>query len=100
AAQAERRPVLIDFSADWCIPCREMESTTFVDPKVVTAASKFVRLKADMTRQDSTSSQLAGRFEVQGVPTLVVIDSQGRIRKRLVGYVGPREFLDSLREID
>jgi thiol:disulfide interchange protein DsbD len=99
-AQAARRPVLIDFSADWCIPCREMENTTFTDPGVVKEASRFVKLRADLTRQDSKSESIISQFQVQGVPTLMLLDSGGRVRKKMVGYIGREEFLSSLHETD
>jgi thioredoxin:protein disulfide reductase len=99
-AQAAHKPVVIDFSADWCIPCREMERTTFVDRSVVNEASRFLKLRADLTEQDHRSEVLTKQFGVQGVPTAVFIDSQGKIRKRVVGYIGPTQFAQDLREID
>jgi thiol:disulfide interchange protein DsbD len=100
AAEAKRKPVLIDFRADWCIPCREMERSTFVDPAVVKAASRFVRLRADLTRQDGSNQALIDKFAIQGVPTTLIIDSEGKIDVRKVGYVGPDEMLSALERVN
>lgn len=100
SARADGKPVVVDFSADWCIPCREMERTTFADPAVVKAASSFIRLRADLTAESLENEELTHHFGVQGVPTTLFIDSSGHIRKREAGYVGPRQFLEDLRIAD
>jgi thiol:disulfide interchange protein DsbD len=99
-AARQHRPVLLDFSADWCIPCHEMERTTFRDPPVIAAAARFVRVRADLTAQDARNQKIIARFNIMGVPTVVLIDSRGNIRKQTVGYVGPEQMLADLRAID
>jgi thiol:disulfide interchange protein DsbD len=100
SATEARKPVLIDFSADWCIPCREMEHSTFVDPSVVSEARRFVAMKANLTKQDKHTEDLMSRFEIQGVPTTMLIDSSGKVFQRKVGYIGPQEMLSELRQVD
>jgi thioredoxin:protein disulfide reductase len=100
SATVARKPVLIDFSADWCIPCREMEHSTFVDPSVVSEAKRFVRMKANLTAQDKKTEDLTSKFEIQGVPTTMLIDSSGKVLERKVGYIGPQEMLTDLRQVD
>ena len=92
--------MLIDFSADWCVPCREMVRTTFRDPAVIEAASHFVRLQADITERNNRNTQLALQYAIRGVPTTVFIDKHGRILKREVGYLNSSRFLSDLREVD
>jgi thioredoxin:protein disulfide reductase len=98
AAESEHKPIVIDFSADWCVPCREMERTTFVDSAVVREAAGFVRLRANLTADNSANQAIIKEFGVEGVPTTVFIDARGAIRKHRVGYIGPAEFLKDLHD--
>ena len=100
SAAAARKPVLVDFAADWCIPCREMDHSTFIDPGVVKEAQRFVRMRADLTAQDDKNAAIMSKFKIQGVPTTVLIDSNGQIRHQKVGYIGAKEMLDNLRRVD
>jgi thioredoxin:protein disulfide reductase len=100
AARAQRKPVVVDFSADWCVPCREMEHTTFADPDVVRLAADFVRLKANLTASNPRNAALMKQFAIAGVPTTVFIDPSGNVRVSRAGYIGPREFLGYLRQVE
>jgi thiol:disulfide interchange protein DsbD len=98
-AQAAKRPTIIDFVADWCIPCHEMESTSFVDPDVQSEAERFATLRADMTAESDENSALTDRYQIQGVPTIILLDAGGKEIDRLVGYVDAEKLLEHLRRV-
>ena len=99
---AAARPAMIDFSADWCAPCHELEERTFSDPRVRQALAGRALFKADMTRQDSPEAiELSTRFNVQGMPTIVFLDAAGHEvpGSRLVGFEPPDRFLQRLAKL-
>ena len=96
AAQQAGQPVMLDFYADWCIPCQELELFTFTDERVVDMTQSFVRLKVDLTNYESPEAeQVRERFGVSGVPTVIFLGPDGSEvpRTRVVGFVGADEFL-------
>ncbi len=77
AALAERKPVLIDFTADWCAACKELEHKTFSDPRVGRAAERFVALRADMTNFGGPEAKRwQERFGIKGLPTIVRLEPE------------------------
>ncbi len=96
--EAAGRPVMIDFAADWCLPCKELEHKTFVDPAVVAAGSGWVFLKADLTKTGSPEVEaLKDRWKVLGVPTLIFLGPDGReTGERVVGFEPPETFVSRL----
>jgi thiol:disulfide interchange protein DsbD len=88
AASAAGRPVMVDFYADWCTSCKEMEKYTFPDPRVQAALAGAVLLQADVTRNDDEDRALMQRFGIFGPPTIAFFGSDGVERKnfRLVGF--------------
>jgi thiol:disulfide interchange protein DsbD len=98
-ASQEGKPVMVDFYADWCTSCKEMEATTFVDPAVRRALSGAVLLRADVTSDDANDRALLKRFGIFGPPTIAFYGRDGRERThhRVVGYMGGTEFAAAVR---
>jgi len=98
-ATREGRPVMIDFYADWCTSCKEMEATTFLDPVVRRALSGSVLLRADVTADDANDQALLKRFGIIGPPTIAFYGRDGveRSRYRVVGYMKGAEFAATVR---
>jgi thiol:disulfide interchange protein DsbD len=102
AAIEAGKPVVIDFSAEWCLPCKELEHKTFNQPEVIDAARGIVALKADLTEHGSASvRQVRQKFDIRGVPTIVFIGKNGEEREdlRAVEFIDKHEFLDRLGHI-
>ena len=94
------KPTIIDFYADWCAPCRELEHITFHDPKVVKAAESFSMLKVDLTlKGDPLHQVLLNRYEVRGVPTVVFLGPDGKEAEslRVVSFERPEVFIEKMK---
>lgn len=99
-SKASNEKIIIDFMADWCIPCKELDAQTFSDQKVIEASAAFKSFKADMTQTGSeTTEKLRQEFNVIGVPTVLIFDSNGNEQKRITGFVNAEEFLKLLNEV-
>jgi len=101
-ARKDGKPVLIDFYAAWCSPCRTLERKVLSRKKVVEAAQGFIALRADVTDPDSPFSlRLTRQYQIEALPTVVFLGRNGqeRVELRLVGYEGPGQFVRRLNEV-
>jgi thioredoxin:protein disulfide reductase len=96
--QAPGKIVMLDFYADWCVSCKEMEAFTFSDPKVRAELDRMLLLQADVTANSEADRALLKRFSLFGPPGIVFFDAQGReIRGlRVIGYQNAERFLKTL----
>jgi thioredoxin:protein disulfide reductase len=96
--RAAGKPVMLDFYADWCVSCKEMERFTFSDPKVRERLDGMLLLQADVTANSDADKALLKRFALFGPPGIIFFDAQGREIKglRVIGYQNADRFLKTL----
>ena len=92
--------MVVDFYADWCIPCKELDALTFSDNRVLKQFERFTIYKVDMTKNNEINESLRKRFNVIGMPTVLIIDSKGNEIKRLTGFVNADEFLSMVKDVN
>lgn len=98
---ANGRPVMLDFYADWCVSCLEMEKFTFSDKAVASALDNMLLIQSDVTANDAEDKALLKRFGLFGPPGIIFFDKDGQeIRAaRVIGYQKPERFLQSIRQV-
>jgi thiol:disulfide interchange protein DsbD len=98
ALRTAGRPVMLDFYADWCVSCKEMEHLTFSDPAVRERIAGALLLQADVTANSADDKALLKRFGLFGPPGILFFDNDGRERAeaRVIGFVPPQRFAASL----
>ena len=101
-AASAGKPVMIDFSAEWCQACKELDRRTFPDPKVKAEGERFVRLRADETHADSPKIKAREKkYAILGLPTIVFLDGSGREVEsaRVVGFIEPDKLVEKMRAV-
>lgn len=98
-AAANHQPVMLDFYADWCISCKEMETYTFADPRVKQALNGYVLLQADVTNNSDDDKALLEKFSLIGPPAILFFgsDAQEKTANRVIGYQDVETFIKSLQ---
>ncbi|HYF97379.1 MAG TPA: thioredoxin family protein, partial [Coxiellaceae bacterium] len=100
-ATANGKPVMLDFYADWCVACKEMDRTTFTNPEVQRQLQAWIVLRADVTANDAQDKALAHFYKVVAPPTLIFFNTRGEAlsERTLVGKVSAAELVDNLKEV-
>ena len=99
-AAEQGKPVIIDFTADWCAACKELEHFTYTDAEVIALSERFVPVMVDATdKKDPVANALLEKYEVKGLPTVLFLHPDGSVRKELTltGFEPPDKFLPRMQ---
>ncbi len=101
AAKKDCKPAMIDFFAEWCVACKELDHKTYVDGAVQQEAQRFAALKIDATDDSPALDALRKRYGVQGLPTVVFVDGNGTVRERprITGFVDAPTYLELMKSV-
>ena len=93
------KKIMLDFSADWCTSCRELEEVTFAHPDVKTKMSEFVLLRADITDNSEAQKALSKKYGVFGPPAIIFFDEESQVQKSktIIGFIEAEKFLEHLK---
>jgi len=100
-AKEEKKLVLLDFYADWCISCKEMEVNTFANAEVGKELKQFILVQADVTANSPENQALLKRFGLFGPPGILIFNQNSQEQKdqRIIGYMPPQRFIEKLQKI-
>jgi len=101
-AKSEGRPVMIDFFAEWCAACKELDRETYPAAEVIEEAGRFINVKVDATKSDDALDALMERFGVEGLPTVAFVSSGGQVlpAPRVTGFLEPDSFVKEMKKVD
>ncbi|MBX7096227.1 MAG: thioredoxin family protein [Myxococcaceae bacterium] len=100
-AKAACKPVMIDFGADWCAACNELERITYRDTKVAEESERFVNIKVDGTDGDEVVETLYQRYGVKGLPTVAFVDPMGEALNdpKITGFLNAPDFISQMKKV-
>lgn len=95
------KPTIIDFYADWCVVCKQLEKETYTDKNVIEELNNFNTVKIDATNLTSEIKKSLYQYGLQGLPAIVFLDKQGKLIDKLTitGFKSPKEFIAVLKEV-
>ncbi len=101
-ATEQKRPMLLDFSAEWCKACKELEAETFVEPKVAERLQGWVTVRIDLTEDRPEMRPLQEKYGVVGLPTVAFVNARGELQsvQTLTGFEKPDAFLERLDRVE
>jgi len=98
-AKQRRQPVLLDFYADWCVTCKEIELLTFSDEKVKAALSTYQLIQVDVTKNTAEHQRILKQYALLGPPAILFYDASGdeKVTKRVIGFMKAERFIERLQ---
>lgn len=100
-AKANGQPVLVDFYADWCVACKQLELLTFLNEGVVEELKRFTLIRIDSTQSSDLLSEVQNRFRITGLPSIVFLNSYGKAtQERVLGFLPPEKLLPILKAVN
>ncbi len=101
SAKEQDKVVMLDFYADWCISCKEIENWTFTDKDVINSLANAITIKADVTENNNDDKQLMAKFNIIGPPALLFFKDNVELRNnRIVGEIGAKDFIENMANIN
>ncbi len=92
-AKATNKSIFVDFYADWCAYCKEMDEVTYTDPQVKSKLNQnYVLLKVDVDENPSISS----KYQAYSLPTMIILDANGNEVKKIIGFQSPEQMLSKI----
>lgn len=100
-AKRLKRPIILDFWAEWCEACKRLEKISFAQADVVKESRRFVMLKLEQTASHAESERLEKKYSISGLPWVRFVDSQGRLLSKplIIGFMTPRDLLALMRKV-
>ncbi len=101
-AESEGKKIMLDFYADWCTSCKELEHLTFSDERVKSALKDYILIQADVTANTDEEKALSRRFGLFGPPAMIFFDENGKefTKERTIGFLPPQELLQTLKRLE